>query len=492
MRHLSKSKIISYLQCPKRLWLQVYKPDEAKITESSAKSISIGYDVGDVARKLYPDGKLVGSYENISESIEATQSILRGQHDTIIFEAAFSSEGILVFADVIEKLNGNLRLIEVKSSTSVKDYHMNDVAIQAWVMRSAGYNPGTIIIRHINNEFIYPGNGNYNGLFTDVDVTDKAKEIAQNIPIWISKCCSILDGGEPVIEVGDQCEDPFPCEFTAYCRRNSPPEPEFPLTILPRGRKVVKMLAEKGYNDLREVPEQMLENENHRRVWSASKSGNAIIDHSVRKVLAKYDYPRYFLDFEGINFAVPILPGTKPYQQVPFQYSCHIDYSGGKLEHHSYLHTTQESPIRPLVTDLLQKLGQRGPIFVYNQAYEKTVLSQMAELLPDLAGNINSVIERIVDLLPITIAHYYHPKMMGSWSIKAVLPTIAPELGYDNLDEVTDGCEAQNAFIQIINPETTESRRQELISKLQKYCERDTLGLVAIMDFLEKGEVRKF
>jgi len=160
MYRLSKSKIISYLQCPKRLWLQVHKPDESEMSESSAKAISFGYDVGEVARRLYPDGQLAGTYEDLPAALTKTQTILGDNSDAVLFEAAFTSEGILVLADIVEKRNGRLHLIEVKASTSVKDYQMNDAAIQAWVLKSAGYEPKAVVIRHINNEFVYPGEGN--------------------------------------------------------------------------------------------------------------------------------------------------------------------------------------------------------------------------------------------------------------------------------------------------------------------------------------------
>jgi len=487
MYHLSKSRIISYLQCPKRLWLQVHKPDEAEMSEPSVKAISFGYEVGEIAQRLYPEGQLAGTYDDLKSALKTTERLLENSSDAVLFEAAFSSEGILILADIIEKRKGNLYLIEVKSSTSIKDYQVNDAAIQAWVMLSAGREPKNVFIRHINNEFIYPGDNNYIGLFSDEDITDRANEIAREIPSWIKQCLKVLQGEEPEIKTGDQCEDPFSCEYATYCTRNLPPESEYPVTILPRGRVVAEKLVSLGYSDLRDVPENMLLNENHLRVWNATKSGRAIIDQDVRKILREYGYPRYFLDFEGINFAVPIWKGTRPYQQVPFQYSCHVMHAEGELKHHSYLHTTQESPIRTIVSDLIARVGKDGPIFVYNQAYEKTVLTQMAELLPDLSDDIECIINRIVDLLPITRTHYYHPQMKGSWSIKAVLPTIAPELDYDNLDEVADGSSAQDAFVEIISPETAAERKEELIGRLLKYCERDTLALVAIVDFFEKG-----
>ena len=94
--------------------------------------------------------------------------------------------------------------------------------------------------------------------------------------------------------------------------------------------------------------------------------------------------------------------------------------------------------------------------------------------------------DRLVDLLPIAQKHYYHPQMKGSWSIKAVLPTIAPEMDYKNLEEVQDGTGAQIAYLEVIRPETSEKRRNELAHRMLEYCKMDTMALVRLAWFFQE------
>jgi len=489
---LSKSKIIAGLQCPKRLWLQTHKPEMAEQDEMDELGFSIGTNVGEIARTLYADGILVGDYDNLYASLARTKTLLTSRDDAVLFEAAFSANDILILADIVEKQGSSLMLIEVKSSTSTKNHHIKDAAVQSWVMESAGFKPAKVLIRHINNTFVYPGEGNYIGILTDDDVTDVVSAITKEVPKWIDNFQEVLNGKEPPIEVGNQCEDPYACEFYSYCARNLPPEPEYSVYILPRGGAKADELWQAGYRDLRDVPADILDKEMHLRVHEATLSGKPFLDPNVTGELSILSYPRYYIDFEGINFAIPIWAGTRPYQQIPFQFSCHIENQPGSLGHKAFLHADIKSPILSFTDALLNAVGTQGPIFVYNSAYEKTIIDQLAAMLPDRADRLYAVIERIVDLLPITRSSYYHPAMKGSWSIKAVLPTIAPNLSYDTLEEVADGIAAQNAFIEIISTGTTENRRKFLAEHLLAYCARDTLALVAIADYLEKGFVRTF
>lgn len=485
MYRLSKSRIISGLQCHKRLWLQIHKPDTAEMATSSLQSISFGNEVGDIARQMYPDGVLVGNHEDISGSIKRTTSIIESKSSTAMFEATFSSSGVVILADVIEQGANGLRLIEVKSSTAVKEYQVTDASVQAWVMTGAGHHPEAVLLRHINSDFVYPGGNDYRGIFTDVDVTSRVDEIAANIPIWMTHFKEMLSRDEPVIAVGSQCGDPFQCEFQNYCKKDLPPEPEYPVSILPRATKIESELKSAGYEDLRDVPEHLLENSTHLRIWRATKSGIPVIDPQAGKELRAMPYPRYYLDFEGINFAIPIWVGTKPYQQVAFQFSCHIDHGNGNLDHISFLHSDITPPMIPFLEALFNAVGEDGPVFVYNKAYEKTVLTRLGEMRPEHAARIEGINKRIVDLLPIARAHYYHPAMKGSWSLKAVLPTISPEHDYENLEEVADGGAAQEAFMEIISATTTPERRDVLKKHLTTYCGRDTFALVLLVRLFE-------
>jgi hypothetical protein len=192
--------------------------------------------------------------------------------------------------------------------------------------------------------------------------------------------------------------------------------------------------------------------------------------------------PRYYLDFETIGPAVPIFAGTRPFEALPFQWSCHIEKGSGAIEHAEFLELDGEPPMRRLAESLLATLGTRGPILVYTP-YERRVLNELAARYADLAAGLSALAERIVDLHPIARRHYYHPAMHGSWSIKAVLPTVAPDLSYDTLGAVRDGLAAQAAYFEAIDAKTPAGRREALRRALLDYCRRDTLALVRLVEF---------
>lgn len=198
-------------------------------------------------------------------------------------------------------------------------------------------------------------------------------------------------------------------------------------------------------------------------------------------------YPRYHFDFETVQFAVPIWPGTRPYQQIPFQWSCHTERAPGKIEHQGHFDTTGNAPMQSVADSLLPTLGDEGPILAHYASFEKTCIEDLANLVPKRARELRKLIPRFVDTLPISRDYYYHPVMMGSWSLKAILPTIAPELDYENVGEVHDGGAASEAYLEIISSDSPE-RKAELRKALERYCERDTLALVRLLRFLETGK----
>ena len=156
------------------------------------------------------------------------------------------------------------------------------------------------------------------------------------------------------------------------------------------------------------------------------------------------------------------------------------------MTHCAFLADGQSDPRRTFATSLIEAVGTDGPVFVYNVSFERSRMQELADYYPDLAPALEAAIDRLVDLLPIAREHYYHPDMRGSWSIKAVLPTIAPDLAYDNL-EVANGGKAQEAFAEIMQAETLPERRQQLQNALLLYCERDTLAMVRIAHNFESG-----
>jgi hypothetical protein len=257
------------------------------------------------------------------------------------------------------------------------------------------------------------------------------------------------------------------------------------LEWLPRLQtKAVKNIIEsKAITDLRDVPDQYL-NDLQRRVKTQTISGEAYFDPvGAAAALAKHALPAYFLDFETIQFAVPIWKGTRPYQQIPFQFSIHQILSSGNLEHEEFLDLSGDDPSRPFAEALLSACDQVGPVFVYNAGFETARIRDLSVRFPDLNHDLMAIADRMVDLLPIARDFFYHPSQQGSWSIKKVLPNIAPdapELRYDQLDGVRDGNMAMDAYLEAVHPRTQPTRKAELRQQLLQYCGLDTFGLVRL------------
>ncbi|WP_426664473.1 DUF2779 domain-containing protein [Rhodanobacter aciditrophus] len=482
---LSKSRIVSGLQCERRLWLETYRRDAMEIPAGSQAVFDTGNAVGELARQLYGPGLLIGHVDNTSRALAETAEALQrtGKRQTL-FEAAFQHKDVLVRADVLRPVPGGYDLVEVKSSTSVKDYHLIDCAIQAWVIQNAGIPLRRVYLAHINTAFVYEGDGDYSGLLVVEDVTDSLADLREQVPAWVHRLQKVLRGDEPSVATGEQCSKPFECPFFEHCRVQEPKGPKYPVTILPRSAALIHALLGEGYVDLRKVPAGRLTNPIHQRIRHASVTGRPFLDPAVAGQLDGLGYPRHYLDFETINFAIPRWAGTRPYQQVPFQWSCHIEQRDGSLKEHAFLDLSGDDPTRNFAESLLRSLGTRGPILVYNKVFEAGRVVDLADWFPDLADALLALNERMVDLLPITREHYYHPAMMGSWSIKKVLPTVAPELDYDDLDDVADGGQAQLAYLEAIHPETPVDRRTTLDTALRRYCGQDTIAMVRLLQAL--------
>ena len=470
-------------QCEKRLWLEVYRSDLIEYGPDVEQRFAAGDNVNDIARAQYPDGVLVSYDHGANAAVEKTQRLLEEQPGTPIFEATFKAHDVLVRVDILKPCREGFELIEVKSSTSVKDHHYEDSAVQTWVLESAGIPVNAIYLCHIDNQFVYPGNGDYRGLFHHEDITQKVRELSRAVPQWVQRYRDMLNGGEPEIEMGSQCEDPYDCPFIDYCRGE---ETEYPLRYLPYiSRQLIDALTAEGIEDIRDIPEGRLSSARQEWVRRITITGEPELRPEAAEIGA-YGYPRYYLDFETIHFAVPIWEGTRPYQALPFQWSCHIELASGEFQHEEYLDTSGNSPMRTCAESLIEVIGKKGSIFAYG-SYEQTVLNALAKRYPDLAEDLHKLTNRLVDLLPIVRNTYYHPDMHGSWSIKNVLPTVAPHLDYGSLGDVQDGSAAGTTYLQIINPETDAVECQHLVRELLAYCKLDTLAMVELVKYLSKG-----
>lgn len=482
---LSKSRILSHRQCPKRLYLQTFRPELAEDSFDSDQAFAIGHEVGELARRQFANGLLIGHDADLKAALAQTREALEFKPKRPLFEPTFEHHGVLVRADLLLPDKRGHRLVEVKSSAKMKPHYLEDCAIQAWVIESTGHNLKRVKLAHIDTGFVYPGNDDYDGLLREQDITRDVRAMANDVPNWIRACRKTLDGPEPKIEVGDQCDKPYACPFLSYCLG---PQPKYPVSTLSRGGKLVSQLLADGITDLRDVPLDRLKNPIHLRQVRTVKRRKAELDPAAREVFAGLPFPRFYVDFETIFPAVPVWPGTRPYHHVPFQWSCHIELANGKLEHREFLGLPPEAPMRRFATSLIEVLGkaEKSPIFVYNRGFEGSRLRELALMYPDLAAKLKKIEKRLVDLWPVARAHYYHPDMHGSWSIKDVLPTIAPELDYEDLNIVQHGGAAMDAYRELLAPETPAKRKQQLIEALRSYCELDTLAMVRLARFLEQ------
>ena len=257
----------------------------------------------------------------------------------------------------------------------------------------------------------------------------------------------------------------------------------YPLSSLPRlfgWRRAA--IEDAGIADLREVPDEWL-TDIQRRVRDCSVTGTPYFDaEGAAADLAGCGLPSYFLDFETIGFAVPVWKGTRPYQQVPFQFSVHRLGEDGNLGHMPFLDLTGDDPSPSVAADLMDACGVRGPVFVYNARFERRILRELAQRVPDRAGALLAIEARIVDLEPIARRRYYHPRQHGSWSLKAVLPALCPDLSYGDLDGVRDGGMAQTAYQEAVSPSATPEDKHRLARQLLAYCHLDTLALVRMRE----------
>lgn len=498
---LSKSKLLSYRQCPKRLYLEVHGASLG--LESSAGALDPmlakhGDDIGRIARSLYGPGEMIGEPgASLADCLDQTREVLAGKTATL-FEATLDHEGVLVRADVLKRSRGRVELIEVKSST-IKGYERNavkqdilhfDCAVQRWTLEKSGIAPRKVKLAMVDSAFVYGGDGSYDGLLREIDVTSKVSEMATSVVSSVRHARSTLAGELPVIPPGKHCTVPYVCPFQDFCAGGEE-RSEYPAQRLltlrnRRNKEVMEEVERNGWTDLREVPRKILSDDRDLRIWDAVKTGKPQLRREARTWASGLPYPRYYIDFETIQFAVPIWAQTRPYEQLPFQWSCHTERADGSLEHKAFLAEGKGAPMRAFAESLIKAVGKsKAPVMVYSAAMEVSRLKDLAIRFPDLRLALQAIITRIVDILPVMRDHYYHRDMDGSWSIKAVLPTIAPELTYHTLGAVQDGSAAQWAYLRLLDDATPVVELQRIRKDLLAYCQHDTLAMVKLVQYLQ-------
>ncbi|NIL95474.1 MAG: DUF2779 domain-containing protein [Woeseiaceae bacterium] len=480
--YLSKSRLISAWQCPKRLHLETHHPEYGEVSAQTESLFATGHQVGAVAQQLYGGDDAVVIEFDFKRMEAQTRRLIDGGARCPIFEGTFRYENVLVRVDVMLPDGDGWRVIEVKASTSVKDHHVIDCAIQDWVLRNSGVNVTSISLAHIDNRFVYAGNGNYDGLLLENDLTDEVRTLEPTVVDLLVKARDAVAGQIPDIAVGKQCNTPYECQFINHCW---PTDTDYPVMGLGGNKAKLAEFVALGARDILDVDEARITAGTQRRIHRVTCEGQPEELDGARRELESLPYPRHYLDFETIGPAVPIWAGTRPYASIPIQWSCHIEDESGALRHAEFLDTSGRPPMRELSEALIECLGREGPVLMYTH-YERQVIEGLIDLFPDLAEPLQAIVDRLYDLHPVVKENYYHPNMLGSWSIKSVLPCIAPHMRYEDLEGITEGTAASEGFLEAIDPATAPERKAELEEQLQRYCRFDTEAMVEIVKFFTR------
>lgn len=503
MIYLSKSKYCCFCQCPKMAWLNKYKPEEIMEDPKLEAVFARGNEVGDLAMGLFGDFVEVTTYTDgkldISEMIEKTNEEL-AKGTEIICEASFSYNGLYCAVDILKKEGEGYAIYEVKSASgdeddpSLKDVYVADISYQKYVLEHCGIKvTGTNLVT-LNRAYVRGDELDIQELFVSTNVDDLVKVEIQSVEPKINLAEKILNcEDEPDYDLDLRCHKPYDCRFWNYCTRELPEKSVFDLYKM-RFMKKIK-LYKKGvisYPDLLLCKEVDNKKQIRQMEFALQDKGTYVDVENIRVFLDKLSYPLYFLDFETMQPAVPLFPGTRPYQQIPFQYSLHyIEKEGGELKHKEFLAKSGVDPRREISEALCRDIPMNVCVTAYNKQFECTRLRELAETFSDLSEHLLNIRNNIVDLLdPFQQGYYYNRAMGGSFSIKSVLPAIFPddpELDYHNLEGVHNGSEAMNIFpqIQFMEPEEQEKTRNNLL----KYCELDTYAMVKVwQELVRVGE----
>ncbi len=483
MPTLSKSKFLAGHQCPKRLWLEVNQPDLAPPPSPTQQRIfDQGHEVGELAQDRFPDGLLIeADHLHIPDALEDTRLALTKGTKTI-FEPAFEFDDVLVRVDILNRLDGGFwHLIEVKSITRLKDEHIHDVAVQAYVLRGTEIEVGKTSLMHLNKECTYPDLSN---LFTVEDITEQVNELMRTMATRVEDFRQVVQLQEaPEVPIGPHCGSPYDCSFRGHCWEWVPEHSIFNIPRLAWQKK--SKLLEEGIIRAAELPVDYRLSGPQARHMESLRKGEPVVDwEGIRKELIQLQYPLHFLDFETDAPAVPWIEGIHPYEQFPFQFSCHVLQEDGTLKHYEYLHEDMTDPLEPLTETLLKAIGETGSVVIYNASFEKGVLLKLAKTFPGRSSRIEAITDRLWDQLTIFRRHYKDYRFGGSNSLKNVLPVLVPSMDYTSL-AVSDGTEAQVAWNRMIRLSGGEEK-SKLIDDLKQYCGQDTLAMIKIYKVLSE------
>jgi hypothetical protein len=468
------------LQCHRLLWMVFNDP--AKVpgpNESTQHIFDQGHMVGELAQKLFPGGTPIPT-QDFKGNINKTKELLMQRKP--LFEPAFMVDNLYSRLDILNPAHGNQwDIVEVKSSTSVKEENIQDVAFQKLCAQKTGVQINKCFLAFINNQYIRKGELDPTQLFTVQDISAEVEAASEGIEERIRAMFEVVRSNTcPVVPVGTCCSTPYDCVVRS-CWDELPDNNIF---CLYRGGKKCFELFHSGILHLKDIPfDYKLSASQKTQVWCDINSAAHVEVEAIQEFLKTLKRPLYFMDFETINPALPLFNGVRPYQRVPFQYSVHIIEKSGQIRHEAFLAEGTQDPRPQFLERLKESIGPKGSIVTYNQSFEEGVLKELAEAFPEYGKWVEGARSRLVDLLkPFQEFSYYHPDQHGSASIKSVLPALTGQ-GYEGM-AIADGEAASRAFMYATYGEASEEERRQVRADLERYCGLDTEAMVMIVERL--------
>lgn len=476
-RTVTKHDFLTALGCKTRAWYSMRESGGAP-TPADLLRMQEGQNVHRRAQSLHPNGVFAGS-------IDKTKRLILDHAVEIIFEAAFTVDGYTARADWIRRVEGGWVIGEIKSSLfnedGPKDEHLEDLAYTVMVARRAGLPVECCELVLMNRDWRLGMSDP--DLFVVTDHTDDVLPIVDEFNrVWDQIASLLLRRSKPSPHWCWECRD---CEFFEdRCVGVGISDPIFQLPYL-REKKFTELTA-MGVTRISAIPADYKLSDSQVRAATAIRTKSPQIDAAeIRSALDSLEWPVGYLDFETLMTAVPVYPGVAPHEQLVTQYSLHVDASpDSELAHREYLADHARDCREELATRLIRDTAECRTIVVYS-SFEKTMIRRLANLLPSYARDLTDMEAKLFDLEPVVRRGLVHPDFGGRSSIKVVLPVLAPDLSYTDLD-VGDGGAAVAAFAKLASGNATNEEIQAVRGALLEYCKLDTLAMSRLIDSLHE------
>lgn len=484
--YISKSQYLKGSQCQKAFWYLHNRKDLKPVIDAATQErFDVGKEVGELAQQCFPGGVLIEAKPwEFAESAQKTKEIIENGAETIYEAAALAPNGAAYArADILTKESEGWHLIEVKSSTSVKDYHYVDTTLQYYAFTQAGYDIKKCSLMHINKEYTRQGEIDPKELFEIVDITDELVLRQADIPDHLDELTHIVKlPDEPEVKIGSHCTDPYDCDYKHHCWKEVP---TFSVFNVLYGKKAEEVADITGSYDPVDIPDEHIPSGAKAKDVKSYKEGKSHIEpEKIKGFLDSLIFPLHYVDYETIGPAIPMFDNTQPYKPVPFQFSHHLEESPeDTLKHRQFLHWHPNDPREEFIEALIEMCGDEGSVVVYNKSFEAGCNTKLAEAFPEHKEALMKINDRMVDLyLPFKNRWVYHPNQNGSASIKAVLPAFT-EISYEEL-EIAEGAEASRQYLQLLKGNLSEEEKTKLFSDLTAYCEQDTWAMTRLIKVL--------